>query len=73
MIVKEFLQDGKFVRNYSDAGKMILQIETGIEYSDAIDLATCDYTYKEVTNNIESNKNDNITQKNDFWDLNLYF
>ena len=48
MIVEEFLRGGKFVRHYSDSGKMILQVETGEEYSDAVDLMPCKYTYTET-------------------------
>ena len=48
MIVKEFLRGGKFVRHYSDSRKMILQVETGEEYSDAVDLMPCKYTYTET-------------------------
>ncbi len=56
MIVKELLRGGKFVRHYSDAGKMILQVETGEEYSDAVDLMPCKYTYTETDKNIEESE-----------------
>ena len=36
------------IRHYSDAGKMILQKETGAKYSDAIDVYPCRYTYEET-------------------------
>lgn len=35
-------------RHYSDAGKMILQVETGVVYSEAVDVYPCRYTYKET-------------------------
>ncbi len=36
------------IKHYSDAGMMILQIETGVEYREAIDLYPCKYTYEET-------------------------
>ena len=48
MIQIELLQDGRLIRHYSDTGMMLLQIETGIEYSDAVDVVPCRYTYKET-------------------------
>ena len=47
MIQTELLKDGKLIRHYSDEGKMIRQVETGTEYSEAIDVVPCNYTYKE--------------------------
>ena len=35
-------------RTYSDAGMMILQNETGIEYSEAIDIEGAAFTYTET-------------------------
>ena len=44
-------------RTYSDENKYILQIETGIEYSEAIDVAdengNIRYTYEETDKDIE--------------------
>lgn len=37
----------KLIRTYSDAGKMIVQNETGITYSEAIDVENAPYTYSE--------------------------
>lgn len=56
MIIEEFLRGGKFVRHYSDSRKMILQVETGEEYSDAVDLMPCKYTYTETDKNIEESE-----------------
>ncbi len=56
MIVEEILKGSKFVRHYSSAGKMILQVETGEEYSDAVDLMPCKYTYTETDKNIEESE-----------------
>ena len=52
MIHREFYaqrKDGvKLYRTYSDAGMMIRQNETGVEYSEAIDVANATYTYTET-------------------------
>lgn len=48
MIKTELLNGGKFIRHYSDAGRLLRQVETGIEYSEAIDLVPCRYTYEET-------------------------
>ena len=51
MIVKEFYRtrnDGvNLYRTYSDAGKFVIQNETGIEYDEAIDVEGAPYTYSE--------------------------
>lgn len=52
MIVKEFYMtrgDGvNLYRNYSDQGFFILQVETGIQYNEAIDVENAPYTYTET-------------------------
>ena len=52
MIQREFYiqrNDGvKLYRTYSDAGMMIRQNETGLEYSEAIDVEGASYTYTET-------------------------
>lgn len=52
MIVTEYFKtrsDGVVLnRTYSDKGMMILQNETGIEYSEAIDIEGAPYTYTET-------------------------
>lgn len=57
MIVKEFYRtrtDGvNLFRNYSDEGKRIIQNETGIVYSEAIDVEDAPYTYTESEEVIE--------------------
>ena len=57
MIVKEEYMtraDGvKLFRNYSDEGRKIIQNETGIEYSEAIDVEKAPYTYSESDEEIE--------------------
>lgn len=51
MIVREEYatrSDGvKLFRTYSDAGKFLIQNETGIEYTEAIDVDGAPYTYSE--------------------------
>ena len=54
MIQFEYLNDGTLIRHYSDAGYMLLQVETGAKYSDPIDLVPCSYTYEETDELIES-------------------
>lgn len=52
MIVREHYKtrsDGvELWRTYSDAGYLIRQVETGAEYSEAIDVADAPYTYEET-------------------------
>lgn len=52
MIQREFYtqrSDGvKLYRTYSDAGMMIRQNETGMEYAEAIDVEVASYTYTET-------------------------
>lgn len=52
MIITEYYRtrdDGVVLnRTYSDAGMMILQNETGIEYSEAIDIEGASFTYTET-------------------------
>lgn len=51
MIVTEYFMtrsDGVILnRTYSDAGKYVVQNETGIAYSEAIDVENAPYTYSE--------------------------
>ena len=57
MIVREAYMtrvDGvKLFRTYSDEGKQIIQNETGILYSEAIDVENAPYTYTESDEVIE--------------------
>jgi hypothetical protein len=54
MIKTEYLNDGTLIKHYSDAGYMLLQVETGIKYSDPIDVVPCGYTYEETDELVES-------------------
>jgi hypothetical protein len=40
------------IKHESDAGKIILQVETGREYSSAVDVIPCRYTYEETEKDI---------------------
>lgn len=53
MIQTEYLQGGKLIRHYSDSGMMLLQAETGAEYSEAVDVVPCRYTYTETDKPVE--------------------
>ena len=52
MIQREFYtqrkDDVKLYRTYSDIGMMIRQNETGVEYTEAIDVEGAPYTYTET-------------------------
>lgn len=56
MVIKEYFmtrKDGvKLYRNYSDQNKMILQVETGIKYDEAIDVEFAPYHYEETNEDI---------------------
>ena len=45
----------KLIKHESDCGKIILQKETGREYSSAVDVIPCKYTYKETEKDIPVN------------------
>ena len=53
MVVKEYYttrRDGvKLYRTYSDQGFLILQVETGIQYDEAIDVENAPYIYSETS------------------------
>lgn len=53
MIQVEYLNDGTLVRHYSDAGFVLLQVETGMKYADPVDLVPCRYTYVETDELVE--------------------
>jgi hypothetical protein len=63
MIVREFYrtrEDGvKLFKTYSDSNMHIRQVETGIEYSEAIDVENAPYTYEETDKAIESLDDEN--------------
>ena len=45
-------------RTYSDAGFYIIQNETGLEYSEAIDVVPMRYTYSESKNKLPTEEED---------------
>lgn len=47
-IDKEGVEHGNLVKHYSDENKLILQVETGVKYAEAVDVYPCRYTYKET-------------------------
>lgn len=59
MIKTELLHDGTLIKHYSDAGFLLLQVETGIKYSDPIDAIPCRYTYEETNELIEIEREEN--------------
>lgn len=48
MIQEEFLNDNTLIKHYSDKNLMLLQVETGNKYEEAIDIVPCKYTYEET-------------------------
>lgn len=59
MIKQEILENG-LVKTYSDSGKYIIQNETGVEYTEAVDIPN-KYTYTESNKDIEkTEENPNI-------------
>ena len=42
----------KLIKHESDCGKIIRQTETGREYSSAVDVLPCKYTYEETEKDI---------------------
>lgn len=76
MIVQETYKtrsDGvKLIRTYSDAGKKIIQNETGVSYDEAIDVEGAGYTYSESEEDIEGEEMtvpDEITEKARAYDI----
>ena len=63
MIVTEYFMTRKdgvvLYRTYSDAGFYIIQNETGIEYSEAVDVEGAPYTYSETDKPIETEESEN--------------
>lgn len=55
MVIEEVLNE-RLVKHYSDKGMTILQVETGIEYDEAVDVIPCQYTYEETENPVADNE-----------------
>ena len=64
MIVREFYttrKDGvNLYRTYSDSNMHIRQVETGVEYIEAIDVENAPYTYEETDKAIEDVNSENV-------------
>lgn len=71
MIKTEYLNDGTLIKHYSDAGYMLLQVETGIKYADPVDVVPCRYTYEETNELIEAEEvvEDEILEKAKAYDI----
>lgn len=52
MVIEEQISE-TLVKYSSDKGTYIRQVETGIEYSSAVDIVPCRYTYEETDKKIE--------------------
>ena len=53
MIVHEPIPETDLVKSYSDRGMMMLQVETGAMYGEAIDVLPLRYTYEETDTPVE--------------------
>lgn len=63
MIVTERIEGSTdLIKTYSDAGMMILQEQTGIMYSEAIDVDYAGYTYAETDIPIEQDFEEQLAQ-----------
>ena len=56
MIVHEPIPETDLVKSYSDRGMMMLQVETGAMYGEAIDVLPLRYTYEETDTPIEEDE-----------------
>lgn len=63
MIKTKYLNDGTLIKHYSDNGVMLLQVETGIKYSDPVDVVPCRYTYEETDEFIDGYEREEITDE----------
>lgn len=52
MLRAENLTD-EYIRHYSDAGKKLRQLETGVLYDEAVDVVPCRFTYEETDIDVE--------------------
>ena len=53
-----FINGKQFIKTYSDSGYYILQNETGIKYSEAVDIVPLKYTYVETDEAIVETENE---------------
>ena len=66
MILTEYLNDGTLIKHFSDAGVLLLQVETGVKYADPVDVVPCRYTYKETDELIDGEEEVN---EDEFFDM----
>ena len=52
MVLSEYLRDKTLIRHWSSNNLILLQVETGIEYEEAVDVVPCRYTYIETDKEI---------------------
>lgn len=69
MIKTEYLNDGTLIKHYSDAGYMLLQVETGAKYSDPIDVVPCAYTYVETNELVDGGDADEEITSDEFLNM----
>ena len=65
MIQTEYLNNETLIKHYSDNGMMLLQNETGMKYSDPIDMVPCPYTYTETDEPIAQEEEETIDNADD--------
>lgn len=56
MVQTEILNEGTLIRHYSDQNLVLRQVETGREYSEAVDVVPCAYTYEETEKEIKTDE-----------------
>lgn len=56
MIQTKYLNNETLIQHYSDLGVYLLQNETGVKYSDPVDVVPCRYTYTETDEPIETDE-----------------
>ena len=64
IISKEIEVNGRnLIKHQSDSEKYIRQVETGIEYSSAVDVIPCRYTYEETDRVIEKQSESEVSDE----------
>ena len=53
-IDKNYIPHSNLIKHYSDNAMYIRQVETGIIYTEAVDVFPCRYTYEETDTPIEN-------------------
>lgn len=61
MIKTELLNDGTLIKHYSDEGYLLLQVETGVKYSEPVDIYPCPFTYEETDEYAEGDEDEEIS------------